>query len=71
MPFQLLNASGASSSRDCALAEDLPLSKEESPLKKESGTQIAEEVEDNMDAFDHSLGKALPLSIQDVGMKAT
>ncbi|CAI5782740.1 tumor necrosis factor receptor superfamily member 1B-like [Podarcis lilfordi] len=71
LPFQLLNASGASSSRDCTLAEDLPLSKEESPLKKESGTQIAEEVEDNMDAFDHSVGKALPLSIQDVGMKAT
>nr|XP_034975363.1 tumor necrosis factor receptor superfamily member 1B-like isoform X1 [Zootoca vivipara] len=71
LPFHLLNAPGASDSRDCALAEDLPLSKEESPSKKESGTQIAEEVEDNMDAFDHSVGKALPLSVQDVGMKAT
>ncbi|XP_033012889.1 tumor necrosis factor receptor superfamily member 1B-like [Lacerta agilis] len=71
LPFQLLNGLGAADSRDCALAEDLPLSKEESALKKESGAQIAEEVEDNMDAIDHSMGKALPLSIQDVGMKAT
>ncbi|XP_063001365.1 tumor necrosis factor receptor superfamily member 1B [Elgaria multicarinata webbii] len=71
LQFQSLNGSVVADSRDCALAaEDLPLSKEESPLKREPGRQIAVEVEDNTDIFDHE-GKPLPLSIQDVGMKTT
>ncbi|XP_044308201.1 tumor necrosis factor receptor superfamily member 1B isoform X2 [Varanus komodoensis] len=70
LPFQSLSAPAADSG-GCSSAADLPLSKEESVLKREPGRQIAVEVEDSMGIFDYNEGKALPLSIQDVGMKTT
>ncbi|XP_053137391.1 tumor necrosis factor receptor superfamily member 1B isoform X2 [Hemicordylus capensis] len=51
------------------MEEDLPLSKEESPVKRETKRQTAVEVEDNMEVFACDEKKVLPLSIQDVGMK--
>ncbi|XP_063173379.1 tumor necrosis factor receptor superfamily member 1B-like [Candoia aspera] len=50
---------------------DLPLSQEETTTKRESGGQIAEEVEDSADFFDPSGEKPLPLSIPDMGTKAS
>ncbi|KAJ7306490.1 hypothetical protein JRQ81_009845 [Phrynocephalus forsythii] len=49
--------------------DDLPLSKEESPVKKEPGGQIAVEVEDDVDLFYFHEGKLLPLSSQEGGME--
>ncbi|KAM6434522.1 tumor necrosis factor receptor superfamily member 1B isoform 2-T2 [Liasis olivaceus] len=63
-----LNGSGAGEPSDHA---DLPLSQEETAMKRESGRQIAVEVEDSMDFFDSSERKSLPLSIQDAGMKTS
>ncbi|XP_072833806.2 tumor necrosis factor receptor superfamily member 1B isoform X1 [Pogona vitticeps] len=70
VPFQSLNGSIPAVPRGCSSAEDkLPLSKEESTVKKEPGRQIAVEVEDNMEILDFQERKLLPLSTQDAGMK--
>ncbi|XP_061457357.1 tumor necrosis factor receptor superfamily member 1B [Rhineura floridana] len=71
LPFQSQKGSATADSGDCPSPENLPLSKEESPLHRENGGQIAVEVEDNMVVFDQNEGKTLPLGVQDVGMKAT
>ncbi|XP_025030323.1 tumor necrosis factor receptor superfamily member 1B-like [Python bivittatus] len=63
-----LNGSGTGEPSDHA---DLPLSQEETAMKRESGRQTAVEVEDSMDFFDSSERKSLPLSIQDAGMKTS
>uniref|UniRef100_A0A8D0BPX1 TNF receptor superfamily member 1B n=1 Tax=Salvator merianae TaxID=96440 RepID=A0A8D0BPX1_SALMN len=67
-----LKGSAASASGGCVSAEDLlPLSKEESPIKKETGGQIAVEVEDSMDTDHHNEEEPLPLSTQEASAKTT
>ncbi|KAL8198537.1 UNVERIFIED_CONTAM: hypothetical protein K2H54_015375 [Gekko kuhli] len=60
----------SSTDAEASAGEDVPLSKEESPIQRASEGQTAVEVEeDNMDTFAYEEGKPLPLSVQDVGMK--
>ncbi|XP_060114901.1 tumor necrosis factor receptor superfamily member 1B-like [Heteronotia binoei] len=67
LQFQSLNSSP---DPDASVGEDVPLSKEESPIQRASEGQTAVEVEeDNTDVFAYEEKKPLPLSIQDVGMK--
>ncbi|XP_054857943.1 tumor necrosis factor receptor superfamily member 1B [Eublepharis macularius] len=67
--LQLLSLNGPADA-DALVREEVPLSKEESPVQREAGKQTAVEVEeDNMDTFAYEEGKPLPMSIQDVGMK--
>ncbi|XP_074831937.1 tumor necrosis factor receptor superfamily member 1B [Carettochelys insculpta] len=50
--------------------EEIPLSKEENPLKREAEIQISVEAVDSIPPnFLFSEGKSFPLSVQDVGMK--
>ncbi|KAJ6658766.1 hypothetical protein lerEdw1_019687 [Lerista edwardsae] len=71
LPSRSLDSPTAPDSGSGTLAEeDLPLSKEESPLKREPRGQMVVEVEKgHLDLLDPDGGKPLPLSIQDVGMK--
>lgn len=65
-----LQSLNSSTDTDALAGEDVPLSKEESPIQRVSKAQTAVEVEDDsVDTFAYEEGKPLPLSVQDVGMK--